>query len=130
MTPGDIRKKRSTNSGMTLVEVMVATGVLLLGLSTFLAAFSGIGRVSVAANRRMQALHRAREVLELVMGQPYSSSALNVGTHALSDAAYTVSLDTGFKTTKDVAVTVAWLDPRGNEPRDLTLQGSMALCMH
>ena len=119
-----------STAGLTLIEVLVATGLLVLGLTTFLTALSGIRRVSVAADRRMAAMHRAREVLESVLTQQYSASALSVGSHALSDASYTVSRNTSFAATKDIVVTVPWEDPRGNASQDVVIYGSIASCMH
>jgi type II secretory pathway pseudopilin PulG len=124
------QKRTGPTAGMTLIEMLVATGLLILGLSTFLSAFSGLRRVSVTTDRRTAAMHRARQVLEGVMEQPYDSTALNFGAHALSGASYTISLCNDFATTKDIVVTVPWIDPQGSTQRDLKLEGSMASCLH
>ncbi|MBT3192776.1 MAG: prepilin-type N-terminal cleavage/methylation domain-containing protein [Verrucomicrobia bacterium] len=121
---------RTASAGFTLIEVLVAAVLLVMGLSTFLMAFSSVRRVSVSADRRMASMHRAREILESVMDESYGDSALNVGSHTLPDATYQVSLCDDFTTTKDIAVTVPWVDPRGNVSRDLTIWGSMASCIH
>lgn len=115
---------------MTLIEVLAATLLLILGLSTFLAAFSSIQRLSVASDNRNKALHRAREILEAVMSQPYDSHSLNTGTHNLPDAQYTVSMTTEFVTTKDIKVSVPWVTPIGNQTYQIELSGSMAQCIH
>ncbi len=119
-----------SKAGLTLIEVVIATGLLVLGLASFLTALSGIRHVSVAADRRMRAMHRAREVLEEVMSQPYAASALNIGRHSLSDASYVVAMNSSFTTTKDITVTVQWEEPRDSTLRDVVLYGSMASCMH
>lgn len=123
-------RKGSSRAGLTLIEVLVAMGLLVLGLASFLTAMSSMRRVSVAADRRMRAMHRAREVLEEVMTQPYAAAALNPGRHTLSDASYVVSLNSSFVTTKDIIVTVQWDDPRGSATQGVVLYGSMASCMH
>lgn len=122
----DIQSK----SGLTLVEVMVATVLLIMGLATFLAAFSSFQRVSETADHRMAAMHKARGILESVMAKHYQSDALNVGTHNLSDASYTVTLASGFVTTKDISVNVPWINPTGNTTCNMILKGSMSKCLH
>ena len=123
-------KKSDSKSGMTLIEVMVATFLLIMGLSTFLTAFSSIHRVSITANNRMVALHQAREIMEAVMAEKYKSDALNVGAHSMNGATYTVSLASSFTTIKDIVVTVQWTNPVGNSTHNLVLSGSMAKCIH
>ena len=78
----------------------------------------------------MEAMHRAREVLESVMAQPYESPALYTGSHNLSGASYTVTLASGYVTTKDITVTVPWTNPTGNTTHNINLKGSMAKCIH
>ncbi len=124
------RAGNNPKSGMSLVEVMVATVLLIMGLSTFLTAFSSIQRVSITANNRMVAMHKAREIMESVMSEKYTSNALNIGTHSVDNGTYRVSLASGFITTKDIAVTVQWINPVGNSTHNLILYGSMAKCIH
>ena len=121
--------RRRTRSGLTLIETVVATALLVLGLASFLSALATIRRVSVAADRRMEAMHRAREVLEAVVTQPYGSSALNLGKHSLSDASYVVSLMSGFATTKSIVVTVPWQAPNG-ATHQIELRTAVASCLH
>ena len=127
---GKLPVKLSSRSGLTLIEVVISTGLVLLGLATFLGAMDSMRRVSVAADRRMRAMHRARMVLEDLMSLPYTSSSLNVGNHTLDDASYNVAMASGFTTTKDISVTVAWDNPGNETPQQLTLYGSMAWALH
>jgi len=124
------KKTKRSKAGMTLIEVLVATVLLIMGLATFLASFSSVQRVSVTTDHRMKAMYRARGILESVMSQPYDSPALHTGSHTLSDASYTVSSASGFVTTKDITVTVPWTNPNGNTTFNLVLRGSMAKCIH
>ncbi len=119
-----------SKSGMTLIEVMVATVLLVMGLATFLVAFSSMQRVSVTADNRMVAMHRAREILESVMAEEYKSDALNIGMHTLSNATYTITFASGYVTTKNISVSVPWINPTGNTSHNIILNGSMALCLH
>ena len=122
--------KTASKSGMTLVEVLIATVLMTVGLATFLASFSSVQRVSVTADNNVNAMHRAREIMEAVMAHGYHDTALNIGRHTLpDDASYTVSLASEFRTTKNIKVTVAWKNPKG-ATLYVELNGSMAECIH
>lgn len=115
---------------MTLVEVMVASLLASFGLATFLAAYTSAARVSTAADRRIRAMHSAREALEALRSLPYDHSYLAVGAHTLANATYRVTTTSGFVTTKDIELQVSWKDPKGGEPRQVVLWSSIASCMH
>ncbi len=127
-----IKKNSTTNKklGMTLVEVMVATVLAVVGLSSFLAAFSSLQHTSRIANNRMMAMHRAREILEYITSQTYQSNTLNIGTHTLPDATYTVTLASGYSDVKNISVNVPWLVPSADNKVNLNINGSVSLCLH
>ncbi len=123
-------KNQKYKSGMTLVEVMVATVLVVLGLTAFLTGFTAIQQTSNMSNNKLAAMHRAREIVEYVTTEKYKSSALNIGTHTLPDATYIVSYATGHHDVKNISVTVPWQTPLINSTYDLTLHGSISLCLH
>lgn len=126
----DVTFSSGSKAGMTLIEVLVATMLLVMGLATFLASFSSMQRVSVMSDNQIQALHRGREILESVLAQPYDSVYLNNGTHTMTDVSYSVTADPEFVATKNIEVSVPWVTPIGNETKYVVLTGSMAQCIH
>ena len=124
-------KKSHSYSGMTLIEVMVATFLVILGLTTFLGAFSALSRAARTADNRSASMQRAREIMEAIMAESYDSPYLNIGTHTLPDSAYyTVSQANGYTDVKLISVTVPWSKALGTAPNTLTIHGAMAQCIH
>ena len=116
---------------MTLVEVMVATFLVILGLTTFLGAFSALSRAARTADNRSASMQRAREIMDTVMAEHYDSPYLSIGTHTLpSDAYYTVSQANGYTDVKIITVSVPWKKALGTTPNTLTINGAMAQCIH
>jgi Tfp pilus assembly protein PilV len=123
-------KQKKSKAGMTLIEVLIASLLFVMGLSTFLTAFTAIQRTSTATDNRMIAMHQARSIMEILLSQTYDSWLLYVGTHSLSYASYTVSPSTEYPATKNITVNVPWLSPQGNSSPKITLKGSTAECRH
>lgn len=120
---------RTGRSGMTLVEVMVATLLVSFGLASFLTAFMAASRTTEASIRRAQALHTARQVMEDIRARPYGSIATGSNTYA-SGVSFIVSTASGFAATKNIQVAVDWDNPGDSQPRQVVLWSSMALCIH
>lgn len=126
---GSDMRKRNVRSGMTLVEVMIATLLVAFGLSTFLAAFTAASRASEAATRRIAAVHTARHVMEDLRSKSYSSLAY--GTTQISNGiAVTVTAATGFTATKNIELKVDWNSPGQSKPGQVVLWSSVASCIH
>jgi Tfp pilus assembly protein PilV len=121
---------KNSKSGMTLIEVMIASLLFIMGLTTFLSAFTVIQRVSKATDNRMAAMYKARTIIEILQSEPYDSPYLYIGTHSLSYATYTISISTKYQATKDITVTVPWISPQGNANAKMTLKGSTTECRH
>ncbi len=119
----------NAKSGMTLVEVMIATLLVGFGLATFLSAFTAASRTSEASARRIMAVHTARRVMEDLRSRPYS--ALAFGTTQLTNGiAVTVTAATGFTATKNIELKVDWKNPGQSKPGQVVLWSSVASCIH
>jgi len=121
---------KKSKSGMTLIEVMIASLLFIMGLTTFLSAFTVIQRASKATDNRMAAMYQARTIIEILQSESYDSPYLYIGKHTLSYATYTISLSTKYKATKNISVTVPWISPQGNLSPEMTLKGSTTECRH
>lgn len=120
---------RERRSGMTLVEVMIATLLVGFGLATSLAAFTASARTTTAASRRIEALHRARQVMEELRAKPYS--ALAYGTSEYTDGVWVkVTAATDFAATKDIELRVDWHNPSQSTPAQVVIWSSVAACIH
>lgn len=126
---GSDMARRDACSGMTLVEVMIATLLVGFGLATFLAAFTAASRTSEASARRIVAVHTARRVMEDLRSKPYS--ALAVGTTQITNGVtMTVTVASGFVTTKNIELKVDWKNPGKTNPGQVVLWSSVASCIH
>ena len=80
------RKLLKTKGGFTLVESLVAVMILGIALGACVLSFSLAMRVSDTSRNQMFALHAARNQLECLRTNSYSSAALNVGTYQINPA--------------------------------------------
>jgi len=115
--------------GFTLVEVVVATVLLLLALTAFVVSFVQSKRSAAIADNRLEAIHIARNKMETVCAYPYTAYELSIGTHDFSNGFYTVSNNTVAKV-KDVALTVRWVNPIGKITSTVSLAGSVSSELH
>lgn len=131
-----VEQPRSTRrrEGMTLVEMMVASALLVLGLSGFMTAFTVARRSAVMAAVEMQAVHTAREAIETLSACMYGDSRLNLGTRSLAGLAmsntYTVVQNATYPSTKDVTVTVYWTVPPRPQVLSVSMASSFTACLH
>jgi type IV pilus assembly protein PilV len=110
-----LKNKRKINSkkreqGFTLVEIMVAVALLLIGLL-------GVAQMQImntitnsTANQRTTAITLAQDQIELLRSRPYA----NIGASPFSDTSgmytrsWTVANDTPAVNMSRVTVTVSW----------------------
>lgn len=123
------RRRHTANSGMTLVEVMIATMLVGFGLASSLAAFMAASRTAEASARRIAAVHNARRVMEDLRSQPYTSLAY--GTWQYADGIrINVTAASGFAATKDIEVEVDWNTPGKATKAQVAVRSSVASCIH
>jgi len=86
------QERRSSGSGVTLVEVMVALLVLAV-IAIGAAAFYSTGRVAIQESaQRRTAAHIARRQLELARAAGYTALADGEGTTTADDVEYSWTL--------------------------------------
>ncbi|MBI2438311.1 MAG: hypothetical protein HYV36_05820 [Lentisphaerae bacterium] len=105
-------------SGLTLVEVVIGVGILLISMGALLWAFIGAKQSSTMARNRLSAMENARNELEMLRTQPYTN-VVNFGPVAITNAIFTglngqkqrtviTNTDNGYK---EVVITITWLNP-------------------
>lgn len=129
---------KKEQSGFTLVEVVIASGIMALVLSGFIATFVMSQRSAILASNRMEACHIARENMDKVICNGYSNSAVSVGQHTIP----AVTNDTCvFKSwyvisnnipcgVKDIRLVVSWANPKGVSTATVVFCHSLSLGLH
>src|SRR3989339_1378510 len=68
----------------TLVEVVIATALLIMALAVFLGTFVAAKRSAVISNNRMAAIENTRANMEILVSSAYLSTSLSVGAHSFA----------------------------------------------
>lgn len=103
--------------GLTLVETMVAILLLAMTLGSGITALTLFRRSIEASERQIEAVHRARSVMESLSRLHFDHHALSVGTHNLpgglpgSYVVSTIPPNQPFSSRKQVDVSVQWNFP-------------------
>lgn len=114
----------------TLVEVVVATTLMILTLAAFISAFVMAKKSAVISENRMEAVHNARNVMEQLLTRTYT----NVGASpkiSVSNVTYSVVevVYPEYKI-KNILVTSKWVNPAGSITSFFVLTGSMSSELH
>lgn len=122
-------------TGFTLVEVVVASALMMIMFVAVLESFSFARRSASLSGSRLANLHTARQALETLRAESYSSPFLNAGNRkrpipGLPSAAgyYDVAVNNTTKV-KDITVVIEWVDPTGME-QSLSLMTSLSETLH
>ena len=124
----------------TLVEVVVATVLMILSLALFLQTFVSAKRSAVMADNRIDAVHNARMGMEKLMSYAYRNTNLNVGSRTWvvenKTNYYYVSIVTQVQQggitfeVKNIALTHCWMNPATKATSTVSLTGIMCLELH
>lgn len=118
-------------AGFSLVEVAVATALLILALTAFVVSFVQSRRSAAVADNRLEAIHIARDKMEALCSSNYAG--LSVGMRGFSSGvytgAYTISCNTVARV-KDIALTVKWVNAVGKITSSVSLAGSVSSELH
>lgn len=116
--------------GFTLVEVLIACVLMAIVLTGFLSAFDMSKRTTIVSDQTMWATHEARRILETIRTYDYSDTNLSVATHNLSNGYYIVSNNTSYAKTKDIYLTIQWIEPGVRRTSSVSLVSSVTESMH
>lgn len=85
-SPRAPRRLRSQD-GFTIVEVLVATLILTLGIAVLITTFDSARRLTLVSERQTSSAHRAQWELEKLQAEPYSQLAMiSAPTHSTDPA--------------------------------------------
>ena len=117
--------------GLTLVEVIIAGGILAFTLCAFLSTFVMAQRAAVMADDYMQKMHDTRQIMEELISYNFDDTRLSSGTHTISvGKTYVVTDNPSYQDTKDIILTVSWTEPAGSKTWSLSIAGSMTKGLH
>lgn len=120
-------QRRGRDSGFTLTEVIIAGAIAVVSLVVVGSALSTGQRSASMAARQVQAMHKARSVLENVTRLSFHDGALSVGRHTVTSGHYDVTqVD---ERTKDVVVRILWVGPN-NATNWVALTTSVSASLH
>ncbi len=124
-TPRLTARRRPSEKGFTLVEVMMATGLLGLEILAVIAMFSSTTSTNIYASRLAAATSLAQSKVEDSKNTAYvnlldatecfdaSLAAVACGTQAIYTRVSDIVADTTIEAKTDIAVTVSWRDYAG-----------------
>ena len=125
-----------SRDGFTMIEVVVASTVMMIACLAVLGTFSYARRTASLTENRLYSLHIARQVMESLCVLAYTDSALSAGTGKTlpgfpsTRGYYTVTADSDNKT-KDITVVVQWAEPTGmTQTQSVSLTTSLSLSVH
>ena len=107
----DLQRLPWNSKGFSLIEVMVALGILSIGILAVASMQISATQGNLSARLRTEAITMASERLETLISGTYASiSSGTDNTHAVYNLSWTVTDDTPINGTKTIAVTVTWTD--------------------
>lgn len=118
------RRRDHSRHGITLVEVMIAVLILGITLGGSVVAITTYSRIAEAANRRIAAIHTARNALESLARSDFFNPLLSVGTHSFTNGSYKITnipTNNLFSSQKQIVATVAWTNPSTGQVAHETL---------
>ena len=142
MSPMNNHKQggKMSTQAFTLVEVVIATALLITTLALFLGTFVSAKRSAVIADNRMEAIQNARSNMEILVSSAYLSTSLSNGVHAFTgtvssvpaNISYFVAIETQTPSVvvKNIYLTNCWINPGSGITSAVSLVGSVCLELH
>ena len=124
------------NKGFTLVEVVIASALLVITMGALMGAVVVARRAVVVADNRAHATQVARMFMESFLTNSFLGSAqLSYGTHTISNGKFTgfyvVSSNAQFSNTvKDISITLRWVNPGISTTSSVSFDGSFSSTLH
>ncbi len=114
--------------GLTLVEILLAAGILAIVITGFLVSLTVARRTAAMARNEINAVAAARQKMEELLLCPFNSPDLSVGTHTLSNGRYTVSSTNPAMKTIDLVL--EWCEPLSSITSSVALQTTITTTLH
>ncbi len=125
-----------SKGAFTLVEVAIASTLMILVLALFLGTFVSAKRSAVIGDKRMDAVNQARMAMERLLSYKYASAQLAVGARTLVIDGMTnyyyvagVTQNPGI-VVKNIYVTNRWVNPVTRATSTVSLAVSMSEEFH
>ncbi len=124
------RRGSRNRGGFTLIEVVVASAIMMLVFAAMLGIVSYARRTASLTENRLACLHIARQTMEHLIAQSYTATDNAVGTTQLpnSRGSYTITQDSDGKT-KNITVVINWVEPTGGQ-QSVSLTTSLSKSLH
>ena len=124
----------------TLVEVVIATALLIMTLALFLNSFVSAKRSAVISNNRMQAIQNIRSNMEILVSSAYLSPFLSNGVHPFTGTVSIVPINISYSVVtvtqvpsivvKNIYMTNRWINPGSGHTSIVSLAGSVSSELH
>lgn len=126
-----IKKTRDRQQGgFTLVEVVVASAVMMVTFVALLGAISFARRIQSYTENRLACLHIARQEMEPYSNYLYDAAEFAPKTKNLPDNRGTCKItQVQNEDTRDVTVTINWIEPTG-AAHSVELKSSFSRSLH
>jgi len=116
------------------MEVMIALLISSLTIATSMTMLNAaLARMDSASNK-MEAMHMAREELEILRIMPFTNNALSVGVHQYTNNAvnmqYQVVPNTNSPSVKNIRMRVDWLERVSGATRQVEIWTSISKSLH
>lgn len=124
--------------GFTLVEVVVASTILMGVFAGLIGAITFARRMQSIAENRLVFTHMAREYMEPFCDYMYDDDVFETGSYKIYDdhgnsqnqrGTCVISKVNG-ESTKDVEVTINWVEPSSDKVHSITLHSSFSRSLH
>lgn len=117
------------SDGYSLLEVMLASAILLLTTGALGSAYVVCMRSATFAEKHADAMHRTRMRLETLRSYHYMDPRLSVGTHQIPGGSYTVASGL-IPRTKNITVAMLWHDASSSTTARVELATSIGWGLH
>jgi len=133
---GHAQRGKMNKGAFTLVEVVIATALMILGLAVFLGTFVSAKRSAAISENRMDAVNDARIGMETLLSYKYASTQLNAGArmsvvNGVTNYYYvTIVTQTPGIVVKNINLTNFYINPVNRMTSTVSLAGSMSEEFH
>ena len=102
------------NGGFSLIEVVVASAVMMLMFVAIFSTISTTCRIASVTENRLACMHMARAILETMTQKSYDSSDFAVGQQQLPGNRGLVNItQVSDQRVKNIEVVIHWVEPTG-----------------